>query len=192
VNRDAQGGSAADGAGTSGEGAETGTGSAGDARTGGAPATTVDGFFHVGLCVADIERSLAFYRDVLGLGVVSDTVRRGDELQGVRTLVGVDPESTRIVLLAVPGSERVFLELFAYEGAEQHSATARPWDIAAGHMAFYVSDADAVHAAAIAIGCGARSEVSEVKSGPHQGAKAVYLIDPDGYHVEVYQPAPST
>jgi catechol 2,3-dioxygenase-like lactoylglutathione lyase family enzyme len=155
-----------------------------------AGATTVEGFFHVGLCVADVDASLALYRDVLGLETVSDTVRRGEELQGVRTLVGVDPESVRIVLLAVPGTERVFLELFAYEGAEQHSATARPWDIAAGHMAFYVADADAVHAAALAIGCGARSPVSEVKSGPHRGAKAVYLIDPDGYHVEVYQPAP--
>jgi lactoylglutathione lyase len=174
------------GAGRRTEGAVT---SAAGAGTGGA-APAVDGFFHVGLCVADVDRSLAFYRDVLGLSIVSDTVRRGEELQGVRTLVGVDPESTRIVLLAVPGSERAFLELFAYEGAEQHSATARPWDIAAGHMAFYVSDADATHAAAIAIGCGARSDVTEVQSGPHQGAKAVYLIDPDGYHVEVYQPAP--
>jgi lactoylglutathione lyase len=154
------------------------------------PATTVDGFFHVGLCVADVDRSLAFYRDVLGLEVTSDTVRTGDELQGVRTLVGVDPESTRIVLLKVPGNERIFLELFASEGAEQHHATARPWDLAAGHMAFYVTDADATHTAALAVGCGARSPVSEVQSGPHKGAKAVYLIDPDGYHVEVYQPAP--
>jgi catechol 2,3-dioxygenase-like lactoylglutathione lyase family enzyme len=152
-------------------------------------ASAVDGFFHVGVSVADMDGSLAFYRDVLGLEVVSDTVRTGAELDGVRKLVGVDPERVRITLLSVPGSERVFLELFAYQGADQHLATARPWDLAAGHMAFYVGDADAVHARALAAGCGARSPVTEVTSGPHAGAKAVYLIDPDGYHVEIYQPA---
>lgn len=152
-------------------------------------ATAVEGFFHVGLSVADTNRSLALYRDVLGLRVVSDTTREGDALDGVRELVGVDPERVRITLLAVPGSDRVFLELFAYEGTEQHVATARPWDLAAGHMAFYVADADAVHALALAAGCGSRGPVAAVRSGPHAGAKAVYLIDPDGYHVEVYQPA---
>src|SRR6185437_10251523 len=133
---------------------------------------------------------LAFYRDLLGLEVVSDTVRSGADLDGVRSVVGVDPETVRIALLRVPETPGVFVELFAYAGVEQHSATARPWDLAAGHMAFYVEDAEEIHAAADAAGGGARGPVVPVLSGPHSGAKAAYLIDPDGYHVEIFQPAP--
>ena len=28
-----------------------------------------------------------------------------------------------------------------------------------------------------------------IDRGPHSGVKAVYLVDPDGYHVELYQKA---
>jgi lactoylglutathione lyase len=153
-------------------------------------ASPVAGFFHVGLTVADIDTSLTFYHELLGLEVVSDTVRSGAELDGVRTVVGVDPENVRIALLRVPESTGVFIELFAYAGVEQHSATARPWDLGAGHMAFYVEDAEAIHAGAGAAGGGARGPVVPVVSGPHAGAKATYLIDPDGYHVEIFQPPP--
>ena len=147
----------------------------------------VAGFFHAGLTVGEMETSLAFYRDLLELEVVSDTVRSAAELEGIRTVIGVDPETVRIALLAVPGSAAIFVELFAYSGVEQFAAGARPWDVAAGHMAFYVDDADAVHARALAAGYDARGPVVPVRSGPHAGAKAAYLIDPDGYHVEIFQ-----
>jgi lactoylglutathione lyase len=162
----------------------------GDRDRGRLMAPPVAGFFHVGLTVGDVDTSLVFYRDLLGLEVVSDTVRSGTELDGVRTVVGVDPENVRIALLRVPESAGVFVELFAYTGVEQHSATARPWDLAAGHMAFYVEDAEAIHARAGVAGGGARGPVVPVVSGPHTGAKAAYLIDPDGYHVEIFQPPP--
>jgi catechol 2,3-dioxygenase-like lactoylglutathione lyase family enzyme len=38
----------------------------------GAGASLITGFFHGGIAVSDMERSLAFYRDALGLEVFFD------------------------------------------------------------------------------------------------------------------------
>jgi catechol 2,3-dioxygenase-like lactoylglutathione lyase family enzyme len=149
----------------------------------------VTGFFHAGLTVSDMERSLLFYRDTLGLEVVSDTTRHGDELEPLRTVIGVHPEVARVVFLEVPNSGGVKVELFAYEGVEQHVASARPWDVAAGHFCVYTDDADALYGRLVERGYSTRNPVRTITSGPHTGAKAVYMKDPDGYLVECYQPA---
>jgi catechol 2,3-dioxygenase-like lactoylglutathione lyase family enzyme len=148
----------------------------------------VTGFFHAGLTVSDMERSLGFYRDILGLEVVSDTTRDGEQLVPLREVIGVDAEVARVVFLSVPGSDAK-VELFAYEGLEQQPAAARPWDVAAGHFCLYVDDADAVCEQLAELGYKTRNPVNTIASGPHAGAKAVYTIDPDGYHVELYQRA---
>lgn len=147
----------------------------------------VTGFFHAGLTVADMERSLGFYRDLLGLEVVSDTTRDGDELAPLREVIGVHPEVARVVFLEVPESGGVKVELFAYEGLEQQPAAARPWDVAAGHFCLYVDDAEAICRRLEERGHKTRNPLKTISSGPHAGAKAVYTIDPDGYHVELYQ-----
>jgi len=79
------------------------------------------------------------------------------------------------------------LELFEFVGLERHSASARPCDYGAGHFCLYVDDTAAVYDRIIGMGFTARSEVVELTSGPHAGRKVVYLIDPDGYHVELYE-----
>jgi lactoylglutathione lyase len=149
----------------------------------------VTGFFHAGLTVGDMERSLNFYRDILGLEVVSDTTRDGGELAPLREVIGVDPQVARVVFLEVPESGGVKVELFAYEGLEQQPAAARPWDVAAGHFCLYVDDAEAVLRRLDEQGYKTRNPLKTISSGPHEGAKAVYTIDPDGYHVELYQRA---
>jgi catechol 2,3-dioxygenase-like lactoylglutathione lyase family enzyme len=55
-------------------------------------------------------------------------------------------------------------------------------------MCLYVDDAESLHARAVERGYRSRGgEVVEIERGPHAGAKAVYLVDPDGYHVELYE-----
>jgi catechol 2,3-dioxygenase-like lactoylglutathione lyase family enzyme len=149
-----------------------------------------DGFFHIGITVADIDRSLVFYRDILGLEVTSDTTRQQDELGSLRTIIGVDAETARIAFLRVPPTDDVFVELFQYTGVEQHPASARPWDLAASHCCFYVHDAEEVYRRLLDGNYRTRGPLTTVASGPHAGAKAVYAIDPDGYVVEIYQRAP--
>lgn len=145
---------------------------------------SVTGFFHAGVTVSDMDRALSFYRDALGLEVISDGWTGGPSAARVW---GIEPGKVRIVFLRVPGSDSV-LELFDFQTVERHPASARPCDYGAGHMCLYVEDAEALHARAVQQGFHSRGgEVVTIDVGPHKGAKAVYLVDPDGYHVELYE-----
>lgn len=156
-------------------------------RSGGkAGAGQVLGFWHAGVTVRDMDESLRFFCDGLGLEVQSEHENRD---RG-RELVQVEFESMRVVFLAVPGSP-VTLELQEYRGLERHPASARPCDWGNGHFCLYVDDLDAVFARLRDLGFSTRGAVHEFPpESPRAGAKAVYAISPDGYHVELYQPMP--
>ena len=148
---------------------------------------SVTGFFHAGVTVSDMDEALRFYRDALGLQVISDGYTGGDS---ARRIWGLEPGKVRVVFLSVPGSDAV-VELFDFSEVERHPASSRPPDFGAGHFCLYVDNAEAIHDRALAAGFRARGEeVVTIERGPHTGAKAVYLIDPDGYHIELYQKPP--
>lgn len=74
---------------------------------------------------------------------------------------------------------------------EQHAAAARPWDVAHGYFCLHVDGLEAMHRRLAALGYRARSdEVVVVEDGPPDGAKVVYMVDPGGYHVELFERAP--
>ncbi|QEC50516.1 hypothetical protein FSW04_24995 [Baekduia soli] len=147
----------------------------------------ISGFFHAGVTVSDMEASLAFYRDALGLEVASDDITGGPS---AHRIWGMHTEKVRVVFLRVPGSDAL-VELFEFYDLERHPASARPCDFGAGHMCLYAEDLEALHAHLVGLGYRSRgTEVVTIDAGPHTGAKAVYMKDPDGYHVELYQRAP--
>jgi lactoylglutathione lyase len=147
----------------------------------------VTGFFHAGVTVSDMERSLRFYRDLLGLEVASDGFTGGEH---ARRIWGLEPGKVRVVFLRVPGSDAM-VELFDFAEVERHPASARPPDYGAGHFCLFTDDAETLHARAVAEGYRSRGgEVVTITEGRHAGVKACYLIDPDGYHVELYQRRP--
>jgi catechol-2,3-dioxygenase len=96
----------------------------------------------------------------------------------------------RVVFLRVPGSDAL-VELFEFRDMERHQASARPCDFGAGHFCLLADDLDALYAHLTGLGYASRgTEVVTIEQGPHTGAKAVYMKDPDGYHVELYQRRP--
>lgn len=143
----------------------------------------VTGFWHAGVTVKDMDEALRFYRDTLGLEIELEYEIKGDY---AGPIVGLDPESMLVVFLTVPNSEAK-IELFEYRGIERHSASARPCDYGAGHFCLYVDDLDSIHERLVEAGFTARGPVISIDRGPRTGAKVVYTIDPDGYHVELYQ-----
>ena len=76
----------------------------------------ITGFFHGGIAVSDMERSLAFYRDLLGMEIHFDITV--DAVDYVRTLLGIEMRDCRVVYLRVPGSDGVFVELLEYHGSD--------------------------------------------------------------------------
>ena len=152
-----------------------------------ATAGQVTGFFHGGITVGDMDRSLVFYRDGLGLEIEFDRKLDGAYLPIV---LGLDFAYIRGVYLRIPGGG--FVELLEYHGIERFAAAARPCDPGGGHLCLFVDDVAAVHARLTGLGFKARSEaVVDITSGPNTGARSCYIADPDGFAVELFQRPPS-
>jgi catechol 2,3-dioxygenase-like lactoylglutathione lyase family enzyme len=146
----------------------------------------VTGFFHSGITVRDMDDSLRFYRDVLGLETHFDTVLDGPYLPVVLAL---DVTTIRAVYLVIPGGG--FVELLEYRDLERMPAASRPCDYGAGHLCFYVEDIDDIVDRAHGAGFRTRSDGPvDITAGPNAGARSVYLLDPDGYPVELFQRPP--
>lgn len=145
--------------------------------------THITGFFHGGITVKDMEASLKFYRDGLQLEVEFDVINSADYL---RTVVAMPFSEIRIVYLRIPNSG--FVELLEYRGVERHSASARPADFGGGHLCLYVDDIEAISIRMQSLGYSSRSDKPvDIVAGPNIGAKVIYMIDPDGYFIELFQ-----
>lgn len=57
------------------------------------------------------------------------------------------------------------------------------------HLCLTVSDLRACYAALQAQGVHFQSELVTITAGPNQGGLVVYFFDPDGYTLELFQPA---
>ena len=121
---------------------------------------------HTMLRVGNVERSIKFYCDVLGMRVIRTTDRpeQGYSL----TFVGYGDEASGAVL-----------ELTQNEGKESYDL-----GDAFGHVAIAVPDAAAACAAAAAAGA-----VVSRPAGPVKGGTTIiaFLKDPDGYAIELIQ-----
>jgi lactoylglutathione lyase len=148
---------------------------------------TINGLSHGGITVTDMDRSLTFYRDGLGLEVYIDRIADHDYL---REVTAVPSTSVRIVYLRVPGS-RVPIELLEHRGIERVPARTRPCDPGSVHIGLQVEDIDAMHARMQSLGFQSRSgHPVDITAGPFAGARTCFFPDPDGFLVELQQPPP--
>lgn len=91
---------------------------------------------HVALSVGDMERSLAFYRDFLGMEMIMD-INAGDERIG--RIIGVPGAKCRIVHLKLG---QAILELFCYSNpaGKNMAGEMRQCDRGLTHIGFKVTD----------------------------------------------------
>jgi catechol 2,3-dioxygenase-like lactoylglutathione lyase family enzyme len=146
------------------------------------------GTFHVGFSVADMNRSLAFYRDILGFELLVDMNWTAPYLGQI---VGYPGAYLHRVFLRLPNTE-VRLELIEYR---EPRGTVRPLetkDPGNGHICLFVEDLRKTFADLKAKGVRFRSEEPvEITEGVNKGSLAAYLNDPDGIAMELIQPAPT-
>jgi diaminopimelate decarboxylase len=142
----------------------------------------VEALDHVSVSCADLDRSLGFYSELLGIPVM----QRGDMDGGeVATVTGVDAD-VRFADLDL-GDGRV-LELLEYLTAEARPSEARFFDPGSGHISLRVPSAARTHAALTAAGVEVRGEPIELdEPGYWHGAKVFYSTDPDGVTVEIIE-----
>ena len=119
----------------------------------------ITGIHHITLLVSDVERSLAFYRNVLGMRLVKQTVN--DDDRSARHFIFGDAEGrpgTLITCLEYPDLD---------EGTVGRGST--------HHFALAVVDEGA-----LTLPDGVPTEVMD-----RADSKSIYLRDPDGHIVEI-------
>ena len=134
---------------------------------------------HTGISVSDMERSLGFYRDVLGLELVMDM--DVDRHAGLDRVVGMTDTVGRVVMLAA-GDSLVELWSYAQPMGRPLPADYMPADKGVTHVALEVDDVDAMHARVVAAGYRAKSEPLDL--GIH---KTCYVHGPDDEIVELLE-----
>src|SRR5262245_24045603 len=139
--------------------------------------------YHTGFTVSDIERSIVFYRDVLGLKLIK---RQTGTAQYLATITGFEGVRFEFAYLqpAAGGSMLELLQYVSHPAAATDRATNRPGN---GHLCFRVDDVRSACAELRRRGVTLISEATEITAGAHAGGWGVYLRDPDGFTVELYQ-----
>jgi catechol 2,3-dioxygenase-like lactoylglutathione lyase family enzyme len=138
---------------------------------------------HTGFTVSDVERSVAFYRDVLGLELLSLAER--DPGFSAR-ISGIPGAHMKTAYLRTPDGHRV--ELIQYLSPPGQALDMRTSNAGNGHLALNVDDLRALYARLKSQGVAFKSEPLEIPGGPNRGNLAVYCTDPDGITIELIQP----
>src|SRR5262249_20295409 len=141
------------------------------------------GLDHVGFTVSDLDRSLPFYRDLLGMEVLWERVY---EEEYVRSLVGYPTVRLRCAFLQIPGSP-ARVELLEYQNVPRGQAQLRRADAGNAHLALSVPDLDAVCRNLKDAGVSFVSDPITSTAGHYQGSKTVYVTDPDGISVQLME-----
>lgn len=136
--------------------------------------------FELGLVVADIDRLLPFYRDVLGLDVIGDI-----EMPAERSrLSGLAPDGYRVVRLESSSGDRLKLARPARGGAPAAAADYAMHRVGASYVTFIVDDLAALHERLRQAGANIRSKgIVELRAG----LRLLLVADPEGNFLEFLQ-----
>jgi catechol 2,3-dioxygenase-like lactoylglutathione lyase family enzyme len=144
------------------------------------------GLHHVGITVKDLDASIRFYHDVLGLEFSNEPSPWFDG-EGLGAAVGVPGAALRQVSLALGDT---MLELLEYKSPP--SETTGPLgsnSFGASHVGFLVDDIETKTAELEAMGIEFYSDINLVDEGVLAGWRWVYFEDPDGYPLELVEVA---
>ena len=135
---------------------------------------------HTGITVSNLEKSLGFWRDVLGFEF-SHTAHQTGEL--AEEITGIPGAEIKLAVLKAPGGHKIeLLQYFA--PSDRKLANVGPCDVGFVHVALLVDDLDAVLERIAASGWQAAGEPQKLMKGPNAGKRVVYVRDPDGTTIE--------
>ncbi len=148
-------------------------------------------YWHFSFTVKDIERSVAFYTDVIGMKLVHTQTQHNEY---TAKLVGYEGAHLKVAQLSIDGMTQQrsghLLELVQYvypECEPTDTATCRP---GSAHLAFQVADILAAYQRMRDQGVRFKSTPNAIMAGINQGGYACYFLDPDDITLELLQAPP--
>lgn len=136
---------------------------------------------HIAVTVSDLNRSLAFYRDTLGMKEVERHHLEGETISKMAAKSGVVLD---VVRLCAPDSPQILIDLQQYSSPQGKVSDAKVGDVAHSHFCFGVPDVWGAYRELSAQGVEFISEpvTFHLESGT---LHVVWMKDPDGFLLEL-------
>ena len=145
-----------------------------------------NGLYHVGLTVSNLDRSLDWYKRVLGLEAEFVASGSGPELSRA---VGVPDTLLRFAMIPLGNA---YLELLEYTQPKGRPFDRTNGDIGSAHVCFDVPEMQSAYTELTRRGAQFLSDPFPILGGPLDGCSFAYFRDPDGLCLEILQRAPSS
>ena len=136
---------------------------------------------HTGIVVKDMEKSLRFWRDVMGLKVVADFWEEGKFIDTVQHLTGV---KLHMIKLTAPDGTMIELLKDGNHPTEP-PASNQMCDRGIRHIAFTVLDIEDARRLLNEAGC---ETLSRPVTDPGRTARLFFARDPEGNLIELVEP----
>jgi len=144
----------------------------------------ITGFDHTSFTVADMQKSVKFWTEMLGFEAASVSPREGKWQEEV---TGVAGAALMVAHLYGHGHHIEFIQYL--DGAAEGKAPT-PARCGAAHVCLKTDDIEATWQALIGAGATAQGKIALVTTGAVAGVKAGYIRDPNGILIELVQIAP--
>jgi len=141
---------------------------------------------HLGLTVADIERSIHFYGDLMGMELIGRRPSVTADYVGQQT--GYDDVELNVASFRISPTCRQTMEVVQYMNHVGEPTTTETNRAGNSHLCLLVDDLRAAVAELSEAGVRFKSDPVEITAGPNTGGLVIYLSDPDGYMLEMFQP----
>ncbi|ETW99245.1 MAG: hypothetical protein ETSY1_15700 [Candidatus Entotheonella factor] len=139
---------------------------------------------HTSFTVSDVDRSVTFYTDALGMKLLNISERDSEFSEQVTGIPGAH------LKIAYVEAANYRIELIQYLAPAAEKIDTRTCNVGSAHVAFNVDDLQGMYEEMSGKGVKFISEPCTIPAGPNKGGKVVYLEDPDSNTLEFIQPAP--
>jgi catechol 2,3-dioxygenase-like lactoylglutathione lyase family enzyme len=139
------------------------------------PASKTIGIDHSAISVSDANKSIAFYRDVLGMALASRQINQGTEQEA---LDGLADDIVEVIALEPLQDKTPHIELLAYHTPQSRRYSYAANDIAADRLVLQVDDLNVI-----------LKQLNSYEKIQVDGNKAALIRDPDGHFLVLTEAA---
>ena len=144
--------------------------------------------YHVGLTVSDLERSIAFYRDILGLEFQGEIFMEGEETDKM-----FRKKNCKARVAYLNGSKALEappVELIQFVNNEVKKVPSDLFTTSISEVCFYTDDIDSAykHLVDNNVECLSEPQYFDFRAYGFGESRAFYFRDPDGIILEMMQP----
>jgi len=134
---------------------------------------------HFGIVITDLEKSLHFYRDLLGLKIQKEMAEEGKFIDNI-----LDLQNVKVRTIKMSADDGGLIELLYYESHPRVAEKKEIYSVGASHVAFTVENLDDVYKRLKENGVRFNCAPQTSSDGK---VKVTFCYDPDGIPIELVE-----